>query len=336
MRAVPALALFLTILSLFLPPTAVEAQAVSVYLERSVELGEGMVALGDIATVVAADSGEAEALRKLPLWPGSGRAGLVPAGLIQRKLTAVTGGQVVVVGAQTLVLPAGVGDGGERQFYKKLLEAVAGLPGGVVGRVEVELLSPPELRGEAGSAQLSEPVLDLSLQPARAGTPRGYPAAPPAGLYQVLYRIASGGASPAQERGLAVELRQLLPVAVAARDLPAGSVLRWKDLALEEQDIGATAGDYLSFDGRPEAFRTVGPISRGERIDPARLERHYLVRAGDRITVVFVRPGLRVSLPGRAISSGAVGDIVQVRPQEGGRRFAGQVSGSGEVTVEEL
>ena len=311
--------------------SALPGGAVSVYLHRTARVGQEMVALGDIATVVGADGQGAEHLRRLPLWRGSGRPGLVPASLIKRRVAAAVGGQVVVVGAQTLVLPGGVADGVELEFYTALLEAVAALPAGISGRVEVELLSAPELPAAA-----PEGAFQVALEQRGASGRRTSPQAPLGGLFQVVYGAKTGDGAAGTQRGVGVRIRQFLPVAVAARDLPAGSLLSWEDLALDEQDVSALSGGYLSLEDRPESFRTTAPIPRGQRVDPARLERYYLVRAGDTVTVVFLRPGLRVSLPGRSLGSGAAGDRVEVRTREAARRFYGRISPSGEVIVEEL
>jgi len=312
--------------------SALPGGAVSVYLHRTARVGQEMVALGDIATVVGADGQAAEHLRRLPLWRGSGKPGLVPASLIKRRVAAAVNGRVAVVGAQTLVLPVGVADGVELEFYTALLEAVAALPAGIAGRVEVELLSAPELPADVAP----EGTFQVALEQPGASGRRASPQVPLGGLFQAVYGAKTGGGAAGTRRGVGVRIRQFLPVAVAARDLPAGSLLRWEDLTLDEQDVGALSGGYLSLEDRPESFRTTAPIPRGQRVDPARLERHYLVRAGDTVTVVFLRPGLRVSLPGRSLGSGAAGDRVEVRTREAARRFSGEVSPSGEVIVEEL
>ena len=353
MRLMPPLVLVFLLL-----PT-LQAEALSVYLHRTARVGRGVVSLGDLAAVVADDPRQAESLRRLPLWQASGHPALVPAGLIKQHLAAAAGGQVVVVGAQTAVLPEEIAAGVELEFYTRLLEAVRSLPGIGTGRIEVQLLgrlslpnmatlggpaaqaggNPPrrtDAPGEDGSAA----VVDLKLELSDPGTRRGTADRYLGGLYQVSYRFEDprdrGGTTAGTELGVGVRIRQFLPVAFAAREIRGGAVLERQDLEFRDEDVAALGGVFLGLEDRPEAYRATGPVRRGERIDPARLERHYLVRAGDTVAMVFVRPGLRVTVPGRAFSSGAAGERIEVRPREASRRFFGRVSPAGEVIIEEL
>jgi flagella basal body P-ring formation protein FlgA len=137
-------------------------------------------------------------------------------------------------------------------------------------------------------------------------------------------------------RSLGLRIRQFIPVFVAARNLQAGRILSRSDLELKELEAAEAVWDTLGPEDRPESFRTIAPITAGECLELRRLERYYLVRAGQTVTLVFVRPGLRVTVPGRAYSSGAAGDTIEVRTRSGARRFSGTVALSGEVVVEEL
>jgi flagella basal body P-ring formation protein FlgA len=61
-----------------------------------------------------------------------------------------------------------------------------------------------------------------------------------------------------------------------------------------------------------------------------------LVKNGEVVTVVFLRPGFSVTLPGKALGSGGRGEPVEVRLQGSARRFRGRIAGVGEVLVEQL
>jgi flagella basal body P-ring formation protein FlgA len=334
------------LLALPLLLSSVPARGVSVYLHRTVQAGTEVLRLGDLAAIAAADPREAERLRLLPLWRPSVNPEIVPAELIRSKLAGVVEGQAAVVGSHALVLPASVTGQTELRLYVSLLEAVASLPGTAAGRLEVEILSPLDLLGVSGSRAAdafpgdSPPGLVVEVSLSGPVSARGQANGYLGGVYQATCRLImarSGGAAAApQQRSFGVRVRQYLPVFVAARDLAAGSVLDRDALELAEQDVAEISGGFLTAADRPEAFRTTAPLSRGERIDPARMLRNYLVRAGDAVAVVFVRPGLRVSVPGRAFASGAAGDRVEVRARGGSRRFTGTVVPSGEVIVDEL
>jgi flagella basal body P-ring formation protein FlgA len=318
------------------------AEAVSVYLHRTARTGGEVVLLGDVATVAAVEPQRAEILRGLPLWRPSGKAEIVTAELIRRKLAETGERQVAVVGAYTAILPREAASQVEREFYQKLLEALAALPGSEVGRLEIELFSRPELpEAEQGAtADSTTALVEVELTAAGPASGRRPQGAYAGGLLQVSYRVEVSGSGEADRvrevHALGLRVRQFVPVFFAAQELPAGSVLSREVVELREEDITSIEGGFLCPNDRLEGFRTTSSIRRGERIDPARLERHYLVRAGETVTLVFIRPGLRVMVPGRAYGSGAAGDRIEVRPRDTSRRFSGVVSLSGEVLVEDL
>jgi hypothetical protein len=252
----------LLLLVLLLP--SLRLAAVSVYLHRTARVGQEVVVLADVATVVASEPQTAERLGRLPLWRASGNPGLVPAELIKRRLAAVIDGQLVVVGAYTAIIPRKAAEGVELEFYTELLDAVAALPGKAVGRIEVELLSGPELPAQ-GELRPDSDSAGITLALKGIGARRGPSDPYVAGLFQATYSLSGQGVEWAAQRGVGVRIRQFLPVAVAARDLPAGSVLDWEDLELREEDVEALPGGFLAPEDRPEIFRTASPVRRGER-----------------------------------------------------------------------
>jgi flagella basal body P-ring formation protein FlgA len=331
----------LTILLLMLAPLW-PAEAVSIYLHRIARAGVEVLLLGDVATVTAAEPQQAETLRGLPLWRPSGKAEIVTAELIRRKLAEAVEGQVVVVGAYTSIMPSEATSPVEQEFYRQLLEAIAAVPGSGVGKLEIELLSRPEFSdaGQDAAGDSSTAVVDVELVPVVSSLRRRASGGYAGGLFQASYRItvrkSDGNTSVGEVRSLGLRVRQFIPVFIAARELPAGSVLSREVVELRDEEVAYVEGGFLSPDDRLEGFRTTTTVRRGERIDPSRLERHYLVRAGESVTLVFIRPGLRVTVPGRAYSSGAAGDRIEVRARDASRRFSGTVSPSGEVLVEDL
>ena len=123
-------------------------------------------------------------------------------------------------------------------------------------------------------------------------------------------------------------------MARAAANLAANQVLSEDLLIFAEEDISLLRSSFLLQDEEVESFQTVAAIRRGERIDPGRLQRSLAVRAGDKVRITFFRPGLFVTLPGRAFRSGSIGDIIAVRPYDTNKRFQARITAQGEVFVE--
>jgi flagella basal body P-ring formation protein FlgA len=300
--------LILILLALAGRPAA--AGGPTVYLRPLAVLEPGRVALAGIAQVAAVDSREAGALAALDLGPVPGEPSWLPLEEVRRRVEGGYGRQVDLVGSGTALLPAGAVPAGREALAAALLEFLAREDGGG-GRLEVELLSPlPEPAGV--------PVFTLGYSRRLQGRL--------AGRTQVLW--ASGSAL--------VFIRNYLPVAHAAADLPRDRLLSEADVEYRELDITALPGRFLT--GLEASFRTLSPIARGTVLDPARLERSFLVRTGERVTVVFLRPGLSVCVPGKALGSGGRGEEVEVALSAvpASKRFRGRVSAAGEVVVEQL
>jgi flagella basal body P-ring formation protein FlgA len=123
-------------------------------------------------------------------------------------------------------------------------------------------------------------------------------------------------------------------VARAALDLPAGSSLSEEAVIFGEEDVSLLRSSYVVQGEEIHGYKTLSSLRRGERIDVRLLQRVLAVRAGDRVTITIVRPGLRVSLPGRALRSGSFGDIIGVRAEATTKRFQARITAKGEVLVE--
>jgi flagella basal body P-ring formation protein FlgA len=129
-------------------------------------------------------------------------------------------------------------------------------------------------------------------------------------------------------------IHHFLPVARAEIDLPADCSLSEKAVAFSEEDVSLLQSSFVVQGEELERYKTVSSLRRGELIDGRLLQRVLAVRAGDRVLITVERPGLRVSLPGRALRSGSVGDVVDVRPDSTSKRFQARITSKGEVLVE--
>ena len=78
------------------------------------------------------------------------------------------------------------------------------------------------------------------------------------------------------------------------------------------------------------------PIRPSACVRPLRrtdLSRPELVHRDDNITLVFEVPGILLTTRGKALDSGAEGDVISVLNPQSKRTVQGIVSGSGRVTV---
>ena len=96
------------------------------------------------------------------------------------------------------------------------------------------------------------------------------------------------------------------------------------DVELVEQDLSELRGGYLTEPDCRAPSGLLAPVTRGALLEPSRLARNLLVKAGERVVVVLVRAGLSVTFTGRAWGSAGRGEIGGGQPTRPRAAFPGQ------------
>jgi hypothetical protein len=122
------------------------------------------------------------------------------------------------------------------------------------------------------------------------------------------------------------------PGYVAARELTGGVLLHPEDvktaavrISHEElerragQSAGATGARAFSLSGYSSGYRyrLRGGLAAGEPILGRNVESIAPVEGGDEVVASFERSGISLTIPGRALSSGGIGEVVTVRLSTG-------------------
>jgi flagella basal body P-ring formation protein FlgA len=336
------------------PGSAAPKEAVTVYLHTSALLEGPEYTLGQVASVYSSDPASSQALGQLPLGPTPGRPTLLPARMIRERVAAAAGG-AVVIGGRVAILPAKAIPEDQRWFYTALLAFVEAQDTYKEGRIEIELLSSPLLLEGLGDAAVQERGMAsgwedrILFESNRSPYSSGFRSTLssnmiPAGTMQITYRVlapAGEGLSGQRAAGrhmlessFRIWVHHFLPVARAAVDIPANHDLNREVMIFSEEDVSLLQSSFVVQGEEIDGYKTVSSLRQGERVEGQRLQRVLAVRAGDRVMITVIRPGLRVSLPGRAFRSGSVGDIIDVRPEATTKRFQARITSKGEVLVE--
>ncbi len=289
------------------------------YLRSAAVLPAGELSLGAIAEVRGAEPQEAALLASAPLGAMPARPAFLPPLEVRRRLERSWTGRVDLVGAGVALLPEGAVPDRQLARAAELLSAL-GRAGAGEGWLEVDLLSP------------------LPEGPGEAALPAGASAGSSARLSGRM-QVGFGQGS------VLIFVHPYAVVARAARDLERGQLLEAADVELVEQDLSAlrsshgsygSSRSYLTASDLQGSFRLLYPVPRGSLLEPSRLGRNLLVKAGERVVVVFVRPGLSITLNGKALGSGGPGETVEVSLRDPARRFRGRITEAGEVVIEQL
>jgi len=321
------------------PGTTSTGAAVTVYLHNSALLEGPHYTLGQVASVLSSDPAQARLLDQLPLGPIPARPILLPARIIQERVASVVG-EVVVIGSRVALVPRGAIPNGEQWFFFALLSYIDNQDTLKQGRIEIEMLKSPMLPESSDSAVEAQGMAPgwedrIVFKTSRSPSAKGFPA----GQMEVTYKILSARGNDVPQAGnlessFRIWIHHFLPIARAKFDLPADQVLSKELLTFNEENISLLRSSFLTEQDALGQYRTTASIGRGMIIERNRLQRFLAVKAGDRVTITFARPGLRISLPGRAFRSGSFGDLIDVRADLSGRRFQGRITAAGEVSVE--
>lgn len=277
---------------------------------------------------VVRETGGMQSILDRPFGFSTRRLSLIPPRLVRQMLKAGSQSSLIVVGSRCQVIPLTKFPATVAGFYKTLLEFLDVTDSKHDGRIEVELLSSPDIPAAnlAGS-----PVFTLMQAERRLGYL--------AGRVDVSFRWQGwkrdGGV-------LRLWVHQYVSLPRLRRSIRKGEVVHWDDIDYAETDVSLSKTDelwntvYLS-EGESATARS--HLSKGDLLLKRDVEKVtgvelVGVKAGDRIAIIFRRGNVWLEVPGKTYRSGNVGDTITVYQIEGHRRFTGIVKGPKEVKVE--
>jgi len=116
---------------------------------------------------------------------------------------------------------------------------------------------------------------------------------------------------------------------VAERALRAHTVVVADDLALSDQAVGGAAGDLDTVAGRE--LRTA--VYKGQPILLSNLTAPALIERNQMVTLVFDNGAVTISVEGRALDRGGLGDLIRVMNTMSRQTVQGVIAADGTVRV---
>ncbi len=114
-------------------------------------------------------------------------------------------------------------------------------------------------------------------------------------------------------------------VFTAKRTLPRNHLLTAEDLKADERDVSRLSRGYISDPQHVVGHRLKQQVIAGRIITPAMLEADLVVRRGQSVTLLATVRGIRVSMNGKALINGAIGQRIRVENYSSGRIVEGIV-----------
>jgi flagellar basal body P-ring formation protein FlgA len=124
-------------------------------------------------------------------------------------------------------------------------------------------------------------------------------------------------------------------VVVAARTIYPGQIIKEDFLRAEYARDDVRLAPDIAHDNSELAGKTaIRTILPGRPIAMAQVREPDVVEAGRPLRVTYNFAGLRISMQALALSSGSVGETIQLRNPDSGRPIAGLIRADGTVEVE--
>lgn len=152
------------------------------------------------------------------------------------------------------------------------------------------------------------------------------------GRFDVSYEIAGGsGAAPERLRltGTAIET---VVATVLTRPVQRNEVIKTSDIATERRPKSEVASDAASRDGAI-GMQARQPLRSGQILRNADLAKPDLVTRDQSVTLIYRTAGIYLTARGKALETGAEGDVVNVLNLQSKRTIAGTVIGRGQVSI---
>jgi flagella basal body P-ring formation protein FlgA len=148
------------------------------------------------------------------------------------------------------------------------------------------------------------------------------------GLKTILVAAGSGGAA---EAGPAAAVRGNVQILTYARDIAAGEVLApsdviWGKAAAAPSDAAHDPDALIGMTARR-------PLRAGAAALARDVSAPILVKAGEVITVTFQADGISLSLQGKALSAGGMGETLNVENTTSKKTIQAVVTGPGQAAV---
>jgi len=134
---------------------------------------------------------------------------------------------------------------------------------------------------------------------------------------------------PLRFSGTAVETAE---AAVLTRALNRGETVKASDVTTERRPKAELAGDSLSLQ-QVIGFSTRRALRGGAVLRSADLMKPEVIQRNETVTIVYEIPGVLLTVRGKALDAGAVGDLIGVVNLQSNRTVQATVTGPGRVSI---
>jgi flagella basal body P-ring formation protein FlgA len=320
-RSMPLVTL-VTLIALFAPALPAAAQSPADASSAGPTLKASATVMGDIVRI--GDLVEnAGAVADVPIFraPDLGQTGSVPVASV---LEAVRGHHII--GLDTRGLSAVPVTRAARAIAAKDVEAriLLALAGkyGLPDSSNLAVVFDNEVRTVAVEATATSElaVAHLSFEPRTT-------------RFDIAFELPGSAVARRLSLRFTGSLTETFEAVVPTRDIAQGQVIKVSDLAVERRPKASSTPTTLTTIEQAQGLSTKHALRAGQVIRQADVAKPELVGRGETVTIVFQVPGILLTILGKAVEPGALGDVINVVNVQSKHTLQATVIGPGRVSV---
>lgn len=145
--------------------------------------------------------------------------------------------------------------------------------------------------------------------------------------------IAEIPGAPQTRRRLTGSAVATANVVVLTRAMARGDIIAANDLTMQRIPRGQLSGDTITETSQAVGRAARGALTNNHPLRTSDVMRPEIVRRNESVALVYQVPGITLSVRGKAVDSGAEGDMIDVVNVQSNRTVRGTVVGPGQVSV---
>ena len=184
---------------------------------------------------------------------------------------------------------------------------------------------------------LDLPARPITVEAAALGdlTPTGVLIDPRTGRFDLTFAVpgARGVQRTVRFTGMVIET---VAVAVTTRPLGRGETVKASDIAIERRPKAEVGAEGIGSADDAVGLAVRQPVRQGQALRRNDLMKAELVHRDDAVTLIYEVPGILLTTQGKALESGAQGDVISVLNVQSKRTIQGIVTSSNRVTIRSM
>ena len=155
---------------------------------------------------------------------------------------------------------------------------------------------------------------------------------PRSGRFDVSLDVSGSAAARRLPLRFTGRVTETVEAATLTRSVGRGEIIRESDVTVERKPKSEVAAEAIDVNAAI-GLSAKRPLRAGQVLRASDLMKAEVVQRNDHVTIVYEVPGVMLTVRGKALESGAVGELISVLNVQSNRTVFAEVSGPGLVTI---